>query len=98
MGWRFMGTSGQRRSRCLPEPEEAAMVTIDATVVDRVSAEARRSVRPGVALLLALARLLWLVGYLPGLALSMASLGARWVLAAVRLGWRDARRPGGEAP
>jgi hypothetical protein len=74
------------------------MVTLDGVVVDRITAEARtRTPRPGLVLVALLARLLWLLGYLPGLVVTGVWFAASWSAAAVRLGWREARaRPGGE--
>jgi hypothetical protein len=75
------------------------MVVLDATAVDRITAEARtRAPRPGRTLLALLAGLLYLVGYVPATVCSAVGFAAAWSAAAVRLGWREARaRPGGES-
>jgi hypothetical protein len=60
--------------------------------VDRITAEAR-AIHPGRTLLIVIAGVLYGVGWLAARAVAVLWLAAAWSLAAVKVGWSDARRP-----
>ena len=66
---------------------------LDRVPVERVRAEADR-IHLGRLLLTVLVAVLFTVGWVAG----KASLGVRWSLAAVKVGWQDARATGGRRP
>lgn len=60
--------------------------------VDRIGAEAR-DIHPGRTLLTIIAGVLYGLGWLAAKTLAVLWLAAAWSLAAVKVGWADARRP-----
>jgi hypothetical protein len=60
--------------------------------LERIDSEAHR-VRLGSILMTAIAAVLYALGWLGGKAFSLTGLVARWVIAALAIGWRDARAP-----
>lgn len=80
------------------------MALVDDTVVTRISAEARE-VRPGEVaaraarlLLTVLASLLFALGWCAAKAVALLWLSATWTVAAVRVGWQEARKPRPDRP
>jgi hypothetical protein len=68
------------------------MAVLQRVPVDRITVEAHE-VRPGRTLLLALAGLLYGIGWLTAKACGMLWFAAVWMGTAVKVGWVDARRP-----
>ena len=68
------------------------MAVLDRVPLDRITAEAKQ-VRPGRAVLLALAGLLYAIGWLTAKAFGLVWLAIAWTGTAVRVGWADARKP-----
>lgn len=63
--------------------------------IDRINEEARR-IDVGRALLTAIAAVLYAVGWLAGKLFTIFGFVVNWTVAAVMIGWRDARaRSGG---
>lgn len=69
---------------------------LDSVPVDRINAEARE-IDLGRTILTVLAAALWLIGWVAGKTAGFVFGAVAWSLAAVRVGWRDARgrRPDG---
>lgn len=68
------------------------MAVLQRVPVDRITTEARE-VRPGRTLLLALAGVLYGIGWLTAKAFGVLWFAAVWMGTAVKVGWVDARKP-----
>lgn len=65
---------------------------LDRVPVDRITIEARQ-VHPGRTLLLALAGLLYALGWVTAKTFGLLWFAAVWTATAVKVGWMDARTP-----
>lgn len=67
------------------------MAVLDRVPLDRITAEAKQ-VSPGRAVLLAVAGLLYALGWITAKAFSLVWLALAWTATAVKVGWSDARK------
>jgi hypothetical protein len=73
-----------------------AMAVLDHVPMHRIQADVRE-LHPGRALLTIIGGVLYLLGFLPAKAYYALLAAVAWSMAAVRVGWTDARhRPGGQ--
>lgn len=70
------------------------MAVLTGELADRVSAEAEQ-VRPGLAVLTAVAAVLYALGWVVGVVFTVLGVVVRWSVAAVRVGWADGRAAAG---
>lgn len=68
------------------------MAVLERVPLDRITVEAK-AVRPGRTILLALAGLLYALGWLVAKAFGLAWLAVAWTGTAVKVGWTDGRKP-----
>lgn len=68
------------------------MALLERVPLDRITTEAKQ-VRPGRTFLLAVAGLLYAVGWVTAKAFGLMWLAAAWTGTAVKVGWSDARKP-----
>lgn len=68
------------------------VAVLERVPLDRITVEAQE-VRPGRTLLLALAGLLYGIGWLTAKAFGLLWFAAVWTGTAVKVGWTDARKP-----
>lgn len=68
------------------------MAVLERVPLDRITVEAQQ-VRPGRTVLLALAGLLYALGWLTAKAFGLVWFAAAWTGTAVKVGWVDARKP-----
>ena len=70
------------------------MAVLERVPVDRITVQARQ-VRPGRTLLLALAGILYGIGWLTAKAFGILWFAVAWTGTAVKVGWSDARSSAG---
>lgn len=68
------------------------MAVLERVPVDRITVEAQH-IKPGRTLLLALAGLLYGIGWVTAKAFGLLWFAAAWTATAVKVGWVDARAP-----
>jgi hypothetical protein len=68
------------------------MAVLQRVPIDRITVEAKQ-VRPGRTILLAIAGLLYALGWLAAKAFGLVWFAAVWTATAVKVGWSDARKP-----
>lgn len=68
------------------------MAVLERVPLDRITVEAK-AVRPGRTILLALAGLLYALGWIVAKAFGLLWFAAAWTGTAVKVGWTDARKP-----
>lgn len=71
-----------------------ATTLIDRVPVDRITAEAR-NIHAGRTLLTLVAAVLFAVGWITAKVFTVAWVAIAWGMAAVKVGWQDARKTGG---
>lgn len=69
------------------------MTVFDGVLVDRITAEARQ-IRFWRTVLTAIAAILFAIGWTVGKVFTVLWLAVTWSAAAVKVGWREARKPG----
>lgn len=68
------------------------MAVLERVPLDRITVEAK-AVHPGRTILLALAGLLYALGWLTAKAVGLLWFAVAWTGTAVKVGWVDARKP-----